>query len=36
LTRLLNLYGADKLFFHFFQSFFERPSGPTCRVNSPV
>jgi hypothetical protein len=27
LTRLLNLYGTDKLFFHFFQSFFERPSG---------
>jgi hypothetical protein len=35
LTRLLNIYGADKLFFHFFQSFFERPSGHTCRVNFP-
>jgi hypothetical protein len=35
LTRLLNIYGADKLFFHLFQSFFERPSGHTCRVNSP-
>jgi hypothetical protein len=35
LTRLLNIYGADKLFFHLFQSFFERPSGHTCRVNTP-
>jgi hypothetical protein len=35
LTRLLNLYSGDKLFFHFFQSFFERLSGPICRVESP-
>jgi len=35
LARLLNFQNADKLFFHFFQSFFERPSGHTCRVNTP-
>src|SRR5207302_10282885 len=35
LTRLLNFCGADKLFFHFFQSFFEQSSGPICRVKSP-
>ena len=32
---LLNFLNTDKLFFHFFQSFFERSFGHTCRVKSP-
>jgi hypothetical protein len=35
LTRLLNLCSADKLFFHFFQSFFERLLRHICRVEFP-
>jgi SAM-dependent methyltransferase len=35
LARLLNFYGPDKFFFHFFQSFFERLLGPICPVESP-
>jgi hypothetical protein len=35
LAGLLNFYDADKLFFHFFQSFFERLSRPICRIDTP-
>jgi len=36
LAGLLNFGGPDKLFFHFFQSFFERLSGPICPVESSL
>jgi hypothetical protein len=36
LAGLLNFCGPDKLFFHFFQSFFERLLGLFVRPNPPL